>query len=332
MATLRAFLAICVAEDLELFHFDIKNAFTEASPEASPDGSLFLRAPEGIQVKPGRGWKVIRSLYGLKRAAQDRNQLLKKNLLEWGFIQSLAGPRLFAHSKRNIKILVYVDDIATAAKSTTDIEWLFQAMNGCLNTKNLGEMKIFLGMRITRKRKEKAIWLDRQQYLERTLTKFGIPNAKHRPASTPLDGYENLSPATDDEIRIDPTRYSMMIGSLMFAMVYTRADIAFALGRLSQFMKEPTEKHGYALKRLMRYLKSTVDYRLCFSTKGRVNLEVYSDADWATDKSDRKSITGGVGMLCGAAIFWLSRKQKSVTTSTAEAEYASALIMAKLRQ
>lgn len=91
----------------------------------------------------------------------------------------------------------------------------------------------------------------------------------------------------------------------MFAMVYTRADIAFALGRLSQFMKEPTEKHGYALKRLMRYLRSTVNYCLCFSTKGRVNLELYSDADWATDKCDRKSISGGIGMLCGAAIVWL---------------------------
>ncbi|KAI0998706.1 hypothetical protein K3495_g9489 [Podosphaera aphanis] len=122
----------------------------------------------------------------------------------------------------------------------------------------------------------------------------------------------------------------MIVGSFMFAMIYTRADIAFALGRLSQFMKEPTEKHGYALKRLMRYLRSTVDYRLCFSTKGRVNLEVYPDADWATDKSDRKSISGRVGMLCGAAIFWLGRKQKSVTTSTAEADYASASIVAKL--
>ncbi|KAI0998707.1 hypothetical protein K3495_g9488 [Podosphaera aphanis] len=159
MATLRAFLAICAAEDLELFHFDIKNAFTEASPDAS----LFLRAPKGIQVKPCRG----------------REPVAKENLLEWGFIQSLADPCLFANSKRNIKILVYVDDIATAAKSTTDIEWLSRAMNGCFNTKNLGEMKMFLGMRITWKRKEKTIWLDQQQYLERTLTKFGIPNAKH---------------------------------------------------------------------------------------------------------------------------------------------------------
>ncbi|KHJ30018.1 putative effector [Erysiphe necator] len=181
-------------------------------------------------------------------------------------------------------------------------------------------MEMFLGIRITRNRKKKTLWLDQQQYLERTLEKFGIPNAKHRPVSIPLDGYDNLTPANNDEERIDPKEYSMIIGSLMFAMVYTRADIAFALGRLSQYMKEPVKKHGQALKKLMRYLRFTSDYRLCFKPGESVNLVVYSDADWATDKVDRKSISGGVGMLCGAAIFWLSRKQKSVTTSTAEAD------------
>lgn len=118
----------------------------------------------------------------------------------------------------------------------------------------------------------------------------------------------------------------------MFATVYTRPDIAFALGRLSQYMKEPTKKHGIALKKLMRYLRFTCDYRLRFCPGESVNLVVYSDADWASHKVDWKSISEGVGKLCGAAIFWLSRKQRSVTTSTAEAEYASASIVAKLGQ
>ena len=97
-------------------------------------------------------------------------------------------------------------------------------------------------------------------------------------------------------------------------------------------MKEPTKKHGTALKRFMRYIRFTVDYRLCFGPGEGRNLVVYSDADWASDKVDRKIISEGIGTLCEAAIFWLSRKQKSVTTSTAEAEYASASIIAKLGQ
>ncbi|KHJ33283.1 putative effector [Erysiphe necator] len=175
-------------------------------------------------------------------------------------------------------------------------------MSKCFNT-NLGEMKMFLGMRITRDRKNQTLWLDQQQYFERVLTKFGIPNAKHRPVSISLDGYVNLTPASEDEERIDPTEYSMIVGSLMFALIYTRPDIAFAPGRLSQYMKSPTKKHGYALKKLMRYLRYTVDYRLRFSSKETVTLVAYSDTDWATDKADRKSISGGLGMLCGAAIF-----------------------------
>ncbi|RKF57445.1 hypothetical protein GcM3_188040 [Golovinomyces cichoracearum] len=111
MATLRAFLAICAVEDLEIAHFDIKNAFTEASPEAS----LFLRAPEGVDVKPGNALKIIRSLYGLKQAARDWNQLLKKKILGWGFVQSLADPCLFTHPIKRINILIYVDYIAAAA-------------------------------------------------------------------------------------------------------------------------------------------------------------------------------------------------------------------------
>ncbi|KAI1008055.1 hypothetical protein K3495_g167 [Podosphaera aphanis] len=273
IATFRAFLAICAVEDLGLFHFDIKNAFTEASPNAAP----FLRAPEG--------------------AARDWNQLLKKKFLEWGFIQSLADPCLFTNQTNNVKLLVYVDDIAVAAKSSEQSNWLFKQINRCFKTKNLGEMDMFLGMKIVRNRKDRTLWLDQQQYLERILTKFGFPNARYRPASMPIEGYEDLSPASDDGLRIDPTEYSMIIGSLMFAMVYTRADIAFALGRLSQYMKEPAEKHGRALKRLMRYLRSTSDYRLCLNPKESVDLVVYSDADWATDTTDRKSISGGVGML-----------------------------------
>lgn len=91
------------------------------------------------------------------------------------------------------------------------------------------------------------------------LAKFGIPNAKHRPVSIPIDGYINLTPASESEERINHKEYSMIIGSLIFAIVYTRADIAFALGRLSQYMKEPTKKHGIALKKLMRYIRFKFD-------------------------------------------------------------------------
>ena len=121
----------------------------------------------------------------------------------------------------------------------------------------------------------------------------------------------------------------MIIRSLIFAMVYTHPDIAFTLGRLSQFMWEPAEHHSRALKRVMRYLRSTVKLQLRFGPGGDSRLVVYSDANYATDKMDRKSISGAIGTLWGAAIFWLSRKQKSVLTVTTEAEYITMSITIK---
>ena len=108
----------------------------------------------------------------------------------------------------------------------------------------------------------------------------------------------------------------------MFAMVLTRPDIAFVLGKLSQYMSDPAEHHGHALKNLMRYLKSTVKQRLRYGPGGVFkHFVVYSDADWASDKSDRKSVSGSVTMFYNGPISWSSKKQRSVATSSCESEY-----------
>lgn len=111
----------------------------------------------------------------------------------------------------------------------------------------------------------------------------------------------------------------------MYAMILTRPEIAFILGRLSQFMKDPAAHHGIALKDLLRYLRSTVKQKLRFGP-GEAHQEcfaIYTDADWATTKSDRKSISGGICVLYGGPISWSSKKQNFVATSSAEVEYIS---------
>ena len=114
-------------------------------------------------------------------------------------------------------------------------------------------------------------------------------------------------------------------------MVYTRPDIAFAVGRLAQFMTKPAEHHGYALKQLMRYLRQTYKAKLRYGPGGDFdkNFVVYTDADWASDKSDRKSISGGVVMFYGGPISYASKKQNSVATSSAESEYISVAMFVK---
>ena len=117
----------------------------------------------------------------------------------------------------------------------------------------------------------------------------------------------------------------------MHCMVYTRPDIAFVVGRLAQFMTKPTERHGHALKQLFRYLRQTYTRKVRYGPGGAWvdTFGVYWDSDWASDVSDRKSISGGVIMFYGGPISYASKKQKSVSTSSAEAEYISLAMFIK---
>jgi hypothetical protein len=85
----------------------------------------------------------------------------------------------------------------------------------------------------------------------------------------------------------------------MYGMIFTRPDLAFALGRLSQYMAKPAIHHGHTLKNLMRYVRSTIKQKIRFGPGGahENKFGIYTDADWASDKSDRKSISGGIGIF-----------------------------------
>ena len=112
MDTLRLFLAMVAKRDLECSYFDIKNAFTESRLKEK----IYMSTPQGVEVKKGFALRVLRSLYGLKQSARDWNLLIKEELIQWGFAQSLADPCMFVHPQRGIRLLVYVDDVVAAAK------------------------------------------------------------------------------------------------------------------------------------------------------------------------------------------------------------------------
>lgn len=273
-------------------------------------------------MRKGYVLKALRSLYGLKQAARDWNSLIKAELLKWGFEQSLADPCLFTHKAKGITLLVYVDDMLAAADKNDSLHWFFKKLDDRFNAKDLGEVKKILGARVTRDRETRTLYLDQEQYITNVLDRFGITTAQHKAKPIPVGDYKNFRPAADTDQRINVTEYQQGIGSLMYAMVFTRPDIAFAMGKLSQYMSDPAEHHGHALKELMRYMKSTASQKLRFGPGGAYkHFVVYSDADWASDKTDRKSVSGMVVMFYGGPISWSSKKQRSVATSTCESEY-----------
>ncbi|XP_066311343.1 secreted RxLR effector protein 161-like [Miscanthus floridulus] len=123
---------------------------------------------------------------------------------------------------------------------------------------------------------------------------------------------------------VDAILYRSIVGGLRY-LVNMRLDIAFAVGYVSRFMKDPREDHWAMVKRLLRYVKGTVDQEIVFpKTSGSgLQLTVFSDADMAKDIDGRQSTSGVLVFLGLALISWLSLKQKVVALSTYEAEYVA---------
>ena len=128
-----------------------------------------------------------------------------------------------------------------------------------------------------------------------------------------------------EEKRVDKAKpdviheYQLMIGSLMYSMVQTCPDICFAVTILSRYNQNPNSKHIAAAKRVIRYLKGTLDHGIIYGTAE--GLVGYTDADWASDSETRRSLGAYVFLLYGGAVSWTSKRQQSIALLSCEAEY-----------
>ncbi|RAQ99895.1 CoA-transferase family III [Stemphylium lycopersici] len=246
--TLRVFMAIVCKKDLHLHQVDVNNAFTESTLYED----IFMLPPPGVELPPNMVFKILKSLYGLKQAARDWNQLCVSKLREIGFTQSEVDPCLLIHKKREIIILIHVDDIPIAAPKLTDVLWFKRELGKIFKIKDLGEPEKILGMRVTRDRKRGILKLDQGHFVRDSLAKMGMNHEKAAPTHSPMDSYEALKPSSHMDERCDKAEYQSINGTWMWPATITRPDIAFALGRMSSF----------ALKKITRYLRSYPDLGL----------------------------------------------------------------------
>lgn len=326
--TLRTFFAVVCLEDLECHQVDVNNAFTESSLKED----IYMKPPPGVDVRPGRALHILKSLYGLKQAARDWHQLCVSELKEMGFIQSEADPCLLTCPSKQLMILVYVDDITIAGKDIENVLWFKDSLSKVFKIKDLGEVNKVLGVRVVRNREKGTLRLDQTHYVEDVLDRLHMAKEKAQPTHSPLDSYDSLKPAGPNDFRVNQQEYQQGVGSWMYLGILTRPDISFALGRLSQYLADPAAFHLSALKKLGRYVRSSKDLGILYTKQGNKTLEGYSDSDFAMDKTDRVSILGNVFTLAGGPVSWMSKKQKSVATSTMEAEYMGMCACAKQSQ
>lgn len=322
--TLRILLATASSKGLELDQMDVKTAFLNG--ELSSDVYIKLPASLGGQV-----WLLHKALYGLKQAARAWFSKLRTSMLEHGFSPSQHDPCLFFRGEGTdrVYVMVHVDD-ALIAGARDGVDKVKKSMARMFEVKDMGHARHFLGMTIER-HEDGAYSLMQPKYIEDLLHRFHMPDCK--PTTTPLPVGLKLSKDLGAPLP-DGSRYQTLVGSLLYLSVNTRPDIAHACGVLSRFMTCPTKPHWEAAKYVLRYLKGTSNLGLKFSGRAASNqgvlaCEMFTDADFAADVDKRRSTTGAVMLMHGAAILWISKLQSVVATSTTEAEFIAAAMGTK---
>ncbi|PKU86287.1 Retrovirus-related Pol polyprotein from transposon TNT 1-94 [Dendrobium catenatum] len=316
MTTIRVLLTLALNRNWEIRQLDVSNAFLHGDLAET----IYMRQPPGFvdTTAPFAVCKLNKSLYGLKQAPRQWFEKLTTFLQDHGFRFTRSDPSLLIFRRNNIQIflLIYVDDILITGNNPAALAELLSKLHDQFALKQLNQLSLSLGIQIIRQKS--GLFLTQQHYAEKLLRDSGLADCKA--ADTPLapksKGHTAISPPFSD-----PTLYRRLAGSLQYLSI-TRPDIAFATNQACQHMHQPTVQNFQDLKRLLRYIKGTLSFGLPI-TAGDLTLRTYTDADWASDSSDRKSISGFCTFLGPNLISWTVKKQVTVAKSSTEAEYRS---------
>lgn len=343
--SIRLLSALAAELGLEIHQMDVVTAYLNGELE----DDVYMEVPEVLSeildsiikctseyassvVEIAKEWKrdlsdmkdcvclLKKSLYGLKQSGLRWYLKLVYKLKSLGFESILQDPCLFV-SRKNRKIMlitVYVDDMLFA---TDDEEWLKEIkkqLSENFEMKDLGKANQCLGIKFMRDDNQ-GVFLSQRLYAERVLERFGMNTCN--PAATPIEVdcklVKNKIPNAEQMYKYP---FQSAIGALMFLAVTTRPDLSYAVNYLSQFNNNYDETHWKAVKRVLRYLKGTLDCGLAYE---RTGLELFGlvDASWGSCINDRRSYSGYAFILAGSPISWEARKQRTSAQSSTEAEY-----------
>ncbi|KAH7550154.1 hypothetical protein JRO89_XS13G0144400 [Xanthoceras sorbifolium] len=323
-SSIRVLLALVAMHNLELEQLDVKTAFLHGELEET----IYMQQPEGFEIEGKKDHVCLlkKSLYGLKQSPRQWYKRFDSFMVGHGYSRSQYDSCVYFRKLKDgsfVYLLLYVDDMLIAAKDMFELNKLKSELGGEFEMKDLGAAKKILGMEIRRDKTAGKLYLTQKSFVEKVLERFGMKNAK--PVSTPFAAHFKLSaamsPQSDNDIEyMSHVPYSSAVGSLMYAMVCTRPDIAHAVSVVSRYMSNPGKEHWQAVKWIMRYLRGTTDSCLEFG-RSKGHLVGYVDSDYAGDLDRRRSITGYVFTLGDTAISWKATLQSTVALSTTEAEY-----------
>ncbi|KAG8472383.1 hypothetical protein CXB51_035319 [Gossypium anomalum] len=286
--TIRLLIALAAQKQWKIHQLDVKSAFLNDFLEEE----IYIDQPQGFVVsgKEQMVYKLKKALYGLKQAPRAWYARIDSYLVSSGFNRSVNEPTLYVKkNEAEIQLILslYVDDLLVTGGDQNMLAEFKAKMMDMFEMSDLGLMTYFLGMEVHQI--EGKIFLGQRTFALKVLSKFSMKNCK--PTSTPIAVGMKLSSQGDHEPVNESTYRSL---------------------------------HFQAAKRVLRYIKGTLDYGVLFNKAETLKLKGYTDSDWAGSSDDMKS-TSGYAFTLGSTMFcWSSRKQSMVAQSTAEAEYAAA--------
>ena len=318
LEAIRIFLAFAAHMKFKVFQMDVKSAFLNGQLQEE----VYVEQPPGF-INPSLSnyvYRLDKALYGLKQAPRAWYETLTSFLIENGFTRGRVDTTLFLrkHKDKVLLVQIYVDDIIFGSTDEKLCKRFSKLMQSKFEMSMMGELNFFLGLQV--KQTEEGIFINQAKYIKDLLKKYGMESAS--PMKTPIAPATKLDKDENGK-SIDITQYRGMIGSLLY-LTASRPDIMFATCICARFQANPKESHLSSVKRIFRYLKGIPYLGLWYPKESSFDLIGYTDADYAGCKIDRKSTSGTCQLLGNRLVSWFSKKQNSVSTSTAEAEYIAA--------
>ncbi|XP_057478145.1 retrovirus-related Pol polyprotein from transposon TNT 1-94 isoform X6 [Actinidia eriantha] len=314
MNSVRALLSCAATLKWHLHQFDVKNTFLHGELEEE----VYMDIPPGFSSSKteGKVCRLKKALYGLKQSPRAWFGRFSKAMLGFGYKQSHADHTMFIKkgAGKIIVLIVYVDDMIVTGDDVDEILNLKCRLAQEFEIKDLGSLRYFLGMEVARS--DRGIFISQRKYILDLLEETGMLGCK--PVNSPIEANHHLS--GDMGERTNKERYQRLVGRLIY-LAHTRPDVSYAVDVVSQFMHDPRTSHMDAVYRILSYLKSAPGKGIMFSNHGHLQLEVFTDADWAGSVDDRRSTSGYCTFLGGNLVTWRSKKQSVVARSSAKAEY-----------
>ncbi|GJX17600.1 ribonuclease H-like domain-containing protein [Tanacetum coccineum] len=273
-----------------------------------------------LVVKPGTIWTVlslVASRHWPIHQLDVKNAFLHGDLSETVYMHQ--PPRFWDtvhpdYETNTAYLLLYVDDIVLIASSERLLQQVIYSLHKEFAMTDLGPLNYFLGISVTRN--SSGMFLSQKKSDIEILDRAYMVNCN--PSRTPIDTESKLGSGGDSVS--DPTLYRSLTGSLQY-LTFTRSDISYAVHHVCLYMHDLREPHFSAFKRILRYIHGTLDYGLQLFSSSTRDLVAYSDVDWAGCPTTRRSTSGYCVFLGNNLLPWSSKRQPTLSHSSAEAEY-----------